>query len=114
MKTKIAATLVTLACAVSIGFPAAADDASAVRTQSAATATAVHPRPETSGRFDILNDVTVEAITSKALDTIRGAFIDGSYYNPAGTTAGSPWWYDYSGFGFSSGDYDIEGRFFDG
>ena len=74
MKTKIAATLVALACVASIGFPAAAaDDASTARTLSAATATPVQPRPETSGQFVILSDVRADALSSKELDSTRGA-----------------------------------------
>ncbi len=77
MKTKIAAALVTLACVASIGFPAAAaDDASAARTQSAATATPVQPRPETSGQFAILSDVRADALSSQELDSTRGAYVN--------------------------------------
>ncbi len=75
MKSKIAATLVALACVVSIGFPAAADDASAVRTQSAATVTPVQPRPETSGQFAILSDVTADALSSQELASTRGTYV---------------------------------------
>ena len=73
MRTKIAATLVALACVASIGSPAAADDASAARTLSAATATLVQPRPETSGQFVIRSDVRADALSSKELDSTRGA-----------------------------------------
>ena len=73
MKTKIAATLVALACVASIGFPAAAaDDASVARTRSAATTTPVQTRPETSGQFAILSDVGADALSSMELDSIRG------------------------------------------
>lgn len=89
MKTKIAAALVTLACVASIGFPAAADeDASTARTRSTATAQPIQPRPETSGRFDILNDVTAEALSSLTLDTIHGAYIFSYYGKTTGVTGG--------------------------
>ena len=73
MKTKIAATLVALACVASIGFPAAAaDDASTARTQSAATATLVQDRPETSGQFVTLFGVRADALSSEIMDSTRG------------------------------------------
>ncbi len=82
MKTKIAAALVTLACVASIGFPAAAaDDASAARTQSAATATPVQLLPETSGQFAILSDVRADALSSQELDSTRGAYVGVAYVN---------------------------------
>ena len=89
MKTKIAAAFVAFAFVATTGFSAAAaaDDASNAWTQSAATATPVQPRPETSGRFDILNDVTAETVPSLTLDTIRGAFIGGFYVRSAGQLA---------------------------
>ena len=68
MKTKIAAALVTLACVASIGFPAAADeDASTARTRSTATAQPIQPRPETSGRFDIL----LEEVLNRPKNALR-------------------------------------------
>ncbi len=73
MSTKIAAALLALTFATGISFPAAADDASAVRTQSAATVTPVQPRPETSGQFAILSDVRADALSSRAMDLTRGA-----------------------------------------
>ena len=81
MKTKICATLVALACVASIGFPAAAEDASTARTQSAATATSVQPRSETSGQFVILSDVRADALSSKELDSTRGAYVGVAYVN---------------------------------
>ena len=74
MKTKIAVALLTLACVVSIGFPAAAaEDASAARTHSAASATPVQARPATSGQFAILSDVRADALSSEVMESTRGA-----------------------------------------
>ncbi len=81
MSTKIAAALLALTFATGISFPAAADDASAVRTQSAATVTPVQPRPETSGQFAILSDVRADALSSKELASTRGAYVGVAYVN---------------------------------
>ena len=82
MKTKIAAALVTLACVASIGFPAAAaEGASAARTQSAASATPVQARPATSGQFAILSDVRADALSSQELASTRGAYVGVAYVN---------------------------------
>ena len=102
MKTKIAATLLTLACVVGVSFSAAAENASTARTQSAATATHVQPRPVTSGQFVILSDVRADALSSKELDSTRGAFVGVAYVNYAfvGRQGGG-----------SSGEWEL---FFDG
>jgi hypothetical protein len=86
MKTKIVAVLLTLTFAASIGFPAAAEDASGVASflSSGPAASAALSRGEaraapplsrnlTSDQFLALSDVRADGLSSRAMDLTRGA-----------------------------------------
>ena len=78
MKTKIAATLVALACVASIGFPAAAENASRGASLLSAMASAPAAAAETTTQtgFAVLAQLPVTALSSSEMAETRGTYLE--------------------------------------